>query len=425
MRARDVFTPGKQPIETYNNRQSQDIEKKLRSWIEFAGEMLIITGQSKVGKTVLVRNVIPDNLRIEVQSSDIPDLAHFFEVIASKIEVPQKKQQETVNSENTNLHLNVEAEAGAKVSLLEIIKTGFKFKSIGELKEEDEKKTVEIYTRRLEDAVFEHLINDELILVIDDFHYIPAALQIELVRTLKNPISQGLKTVVIMIPNRGEDVIKAEPDYVGRVKYLPIPEWNVEELAYIPENGFPKLNVECVQELMNHIAKNSFTTPFLAQKICSQICAEEEIYETKPEKILLEKAYIEKLPDIYHEVATYPELLDKIVKGKTTKGMKRVPRKLKDGSEVDIYELIIMALAEIAERNSVDIQTFVTKVQSFLEEPSSVRKSDIVGTLNRMVSIARETNAIEPVIDYQESTEEVVLNDPFFSFDLRWGRRQK
>jgi len=60
------------------------------------------------------------------------------------------------------------------------------------------------------------LIEPEIPLVIDDFHYIPREIQPSIAKQMKNAASAGLRIVCLTVPHRGDDPIRSNTDLSGR-----------------------------------------------------------------------------------------------------------------------------------------------------------------------------------------------------------------
>ena len=59
-------------------------------------------------------------------------------------------------------------------------------------------------------------------LVLDDFHYVENDLQIYIARILKTELFNGLKAIVLSVPHRADDVIRHNPDLIGRITVIEI-----------------------------------------------------------------------------------------------------------------------------------------------------------------------------------------------------------
>lgn len=418
MNASDIFTPGTIPNETYNDRSETQLVPTLNSTLTNGGKIAILSGQTKIGKTVLVRKVIPDDKRIEIQASELED-EDVERVIAKKIgkfPIEKKVIESTLNNETDNFDLGAEGNAKAKF-------WGFMAKASASNRHGKGSKSEtilnEIFEEDLFTRVMDYVIDNRYILVFDDFHYLRPEDQRDLIHRLKDPLSKGAKIVIVLIPNRNEDVITAEPDMQGRTRQIDVPNWSRAELRFIPESGFKKLNVILPKAIIDSIVENSFTNPYLVQDICSRVCEKLDIVNAK-KAVTKVNLTMDELFEIYREMNTTDSLIDSIERGKTTKGSGRKRFTLKSsGEEVDTYVLIIMVLGKLADNNSISASNLVSGVQE-LVKGTSPRRSDIIATVKRMVDIARKKNERDPALAYKDEDNIIMMYDPFFSFDMRW-----
>lgn len=422
IRYTEVFTPGTIPEATYNKRQEMELESQLLKMLDIGGKIAVITGQTKIGKTVLVRKVVSSDKRVEIQPSDIKDDLEV--VIAKALKYPVNSEKIESLEENDRNILKLTGEFSGGVSFFDYLKTKLGISSEIEKNNEKNSTLLKTFEENLFHAVVQSIIEEDRVLIFDDFHYLDTQHQKKIIHKLKDPISRGLKVVVILIPNRGEDIITAEKDMDGRTRIIDLLAWTEKELRYIPEIGFPLLNIQCNSKIIDHFVENSFNNPFLMQDICANFCYQIGATE-KVEKVKNIEMEDVNFYDLYSEVSDDNQtLLDRIERGKATKGKRRKEHALKGEKEyLDIYQLIVKALGEHAHKKIIDMREFVTTIQSYLEVEDDVRKSDVVGTLNRMVEIAKEDNKLEPVIDYHSSDERIVMNNPFFQFTIRWRNR--
>lgn len=76
----DVFRPNTMPSYTYINRQEKrgtTYEAKLRRALQKVGSLIVISGGSMTGKTVLYRKVVPGEKIIELSGAHINSVEDF------------------------------------------------------------------------------------------------------------------------------------------------------------------------------------------------------------------------------------------------------------------------------------------------------------------------------------------------------------
>lgn len=105
-------------------------------------------------------------------------------------------------------------------------------------------------------------------LVLDDFHYSPEEVQLDIAYQLKDAIRREFKAVVISLPHRADDAIRKNPDLSGRLNLINIEPWQEDELKEIAITGFEQLGIKISDELASKMALESLTSPQLMQSIC-------------------------------------------------------------------------------------------------------------------------------------------------------------
>lgn len=420
IKASQVYTPGKIPNYTYNSRKEKDLEEKLKEELEYGGKIIILSGPTKIGKTVLVKKCLPEDKLVLIQPSDLKE-GILEEVIASLINVPSNESNITKSKDVVDSKVSANAEFSIGQSFLQLFKAKVSSSAKVEGTTLREKEVTQEYKKNLLRESTKYLINNGYILVFDDFHYLSSSEQTEIIHKLKPYIFDNLHVCIILIPNRGQDVVKAEPDMEGRIYNIKVPQWESEELEFIPKSGFDKLKVTLPKEFIGSFVENSFNNPYLMQEICAHFCRNNEIKESYIEPTSMNTQTVD-LKEVYSKLPiTNDLLLQQLKAGKVTKGKKRGLYKMKGETELDLYEIILKGLAVKAHEDDIPISTFVTLLNSFrLESEREIRRSDVVSTLKKMVEICKVKSPLEPALDYNHETGRIIMNDPFFRFGVRW-----
>jgi hypothetical protein len=257
-------------------------------------------------------------------------------------------------------------------------------------------------------------------LVVDDFHYIPRDIQGSVIRALKPLVFDGHPVVIVAIPHRRYDSVKVEREMTGRISPIPIPPWSQDELRFIPSTGFGLLNYRMRDEVIAHLTDEAIGSPHLMQDFCRSICRAQQIdVSHKPTDLLLP---IERVDAVLKEVA---ETIGRPIFEKLARGPRqrtdRIQRRLKNGKTVDIYQLVLHALAHLRpDLITLEYEQLRAAIRDVSSE-SIPQLHEVARVLKHMATIAASDQSSTPVLDFEEAEKKLHVTDPFFAYYLRWG----
>lgn len=244
VRVADVFVTAN-PQYTYISRASEKLEEAVTDHLEERDKLLLITGPTKTGKTVLLDHVVPPVMaavvRVEgpmvgkdadVWQQIVDDLGWYTEVgtEASRTETDTKSAGGSVGVNAGFFQARAKTDSGGSIGA-----TAGKRRST---------------SRSPQNVGRDALLETGAALVIDDFHHIASDVQMKLIKQLKSVVAQRKAPVILIaVPHHAADVVRAEPEMQGRLKHIEIPDWEKEELKEIARLGFPVLNVDCPDEI--------------------------------------------------------------------------------------------------------------------------------------------------------------------------------
>jgi hypothetical protein len=114
-------------------------------------------------------------------------------------------------------------------------------------------------------------------------------------------------------------------------------------------------------------------------------------------------------------------IFDKLARGPRQRS-DRLQRKLKSGETVDIYELLLHALAHLRPGLvSLEYEDLRAAIRD-VSDTQIPQLHEVARVLKHMSSIAASDQSSTPVIDFEEDEKRLHITDPFFAFYLRWGR---
>ncbi len=412
MKYSEVFVPGGFPYYTYNPRLDRELERQLAEITENLCKLAVVTGYTKLGKTVLVKNSYPQDKAIWVDGGVIRDEEDFWSVIIERLNLFHGTSEANTHGDSSDL----EAEISGGVSVVVAKSAGKLVTKMGESSSLTETRTRAVSSRI---TALKGLRTAKFPLIIDDFHYIERELQGSLVRALKALIFEGLPVILIAIPHRRYDALRVEREMTGRLYSINIPLWEEEELRYIPEKGFPLLKCNISVDAMNSFAHEAIGSPHLVQDFCRTLCRQKGI-TTENEGGDLAPSKVD-LKEVFYEVANAigRPIFEKLARGPRQR-TDRILRKLKNGKEVDIYKLVLHALAHM-HPGLVAIEYEELRVAIREISFDTPQLHEIARVLRNMANIATSDESSIPVIDFEEEEKVLYITDPFFAFFLRWG----
>ncbi|MGL5751147.1 MAG: hypothetical protein ACRCXT_11505 [Paraclostridium sp.] len=381
----DVFEPFKFPDRTYITRESNngiDYEDKLDFALNTSGTLISINGASKMGKSVLCDKVIPLENQVSISGADFSESEDFWETVAKKEGMPIEGYQKEDKQFNNETH--------GKIERFKLTK----------------------------DRVIEYFIEENKVLILDDFHYAPGEVQTKIANQLKDAIRRGFRVIIVSLPHRSDAPIRNNSDLAGRLSLIDIESWEIDDLKEIIKKGFLELNIKISDDVTDKIAIESLTSPQLTQYICLSICRLAKVDKQAVEEInsdILEKAYKFTTANF-----GYSDVVNVLSKGPLSKGKKRNIYKTKNGESMDLYQLIVESLADDPPLIGLTIDDIKNRVNNLIIDSNKPDRQKIKSTVAKMEQIIMEKDNFYKVFECKEDM--VYITEPLFLFFLRWGR---
>ena len=389
LKAEMVFKPGAFPEYTYVSRNYVNTgisyELRLKQALRTAGCLTSIIGPSKMGKTILCEQVIGLDNIVEISGADFNENVDFWAIIAAKVGLPYMGEITTERSA-----------------------------ARGNNKESDSKSEKYVLSK---DKVIQYYIENEKVLVIDDFHYASPEMQMKMAQQLKDAIRRELKVVVVSLPHRADDAIRQNADLSGRLSLINIETWKGEDLKKIALKGFEKLNIKIENFIAEKLAVECLTSPQLMQYICLSICTLlEDAEEQEINDDILQKAYRFTTVNF-----NYADVVSVMSKGPNPRGQQRKHYQTIDGKELDLYGLIVESLAKNPPMMEIDFDTFYNRIIRLIKTADTkLDKQTVKNHLNNLQGRLEGKEEIYRAIEWKDGT--IYVLDPLFLFYLRWGR---
>jgi len=411
----EIFVPGGFPRHTYNPRKTRDLESKINEVKENLCKLVPVTGHTKSGKTVLVRKLIRRDQSIWIDGGTVNDENDFWSTIVEGLQLFPNEEQSSESGSESGVGVSGDLEGNFLVAKAAAGVSGT---------HSENKKKVLTRSRvgSQKTIALQGLRDSNTPLVIDDFHYLPKEIQGTIVRALKPLIFDGLPVVIIAIPHRRYDAVKVEKEMTGRIYPVEIPPWDEDELVFISEVGFALLNGSLAEGVEKILSSESLGSPHLMQEFCRAICKNKGISNDFG-GIEVELSE-EELESIFVDVANTigKPIFEKLARGPRQRS-DRIRRKLANGEEVDIYGLVLRALAHIKPSLTTveyeELRGAIRQVSAPAQDPPQLH--EVSRVLKHMSDIAATEDSSAPVIDFDEDEKRLHVTDPYFAFFLRWG----
>jgi hypothetical protein len=403
LRPDDVFIPGGLPDTTYVPREHLSLEDALSDWLDGRQKPLLsVSGPTKSGKTVLIRKLV--NNPIELSGGVIDTVDDFWEAICDELEVFTDHSLSVGAGEGDSLAVSGEANGGF-----------VKASATGTTDRTRDRAVVRTRTASSRSAARRALRDAKRIIFIDDFHYIPSAEQLLIVRGLKDLIFDGLGVVVAAVPHRAYDVVRVEKEMTGRVMPLPVEPWEATDLKEIATKGFGALEVTVTETAVAKMADESFGSPYLMQTHCLNLC------KANRELGLLRSTFVDPNWQSFfeqHASATSKSAFDLLKAGPPRSS--RNARTLTSGVVTDIYGAVLQAISATGPRTTLPYEDLRASLREVLATDLPQRH-EITNVLEQMTRIARDEIEGEPVLEYDTEYATLHLVDPYFAYYLRWA----
>lgn len=376
----EVFIPGALPGSTYVTRVMNSgftYEQRLEQALSVSGYLTLISGPSKIGKTVLCEKVIGLDNIVEISGSDMLDQSAMWTQIRMKAGMPYTGT--TKNGRQIN----------------EYIEETF-------------------YLTK--ESVLDYFREHDLVLLMDDFHYASIDMQIFMAQQFKDAIRKGLRIVIASLPHRVDDTIRTNPDLQGRISIIDMQAWSREELEQIPEKGFGELDMKVTDDIIRILAEESIASPQLMQLICLNIC----ILAKNKGTIEINESLVRRAFQFSTLNLDYDKVVKVIRQGKSSRGQKRSVYQTEDFGDLDLYGLILEAIALDPPFASISFNDLYARIVKLIADGNEPSVISVRNYLKNMQDILDSSDRSYEVLEWKDNN--LYILESLFLFYLRWGR---
>jgi hypothetical protein len=414
----DVFTPTSYPKYTYVKRDELHHERLLLEWMRSSSQTASVSGPSKAGKTVLVQRVVGVGNLVTVSGASVRTPDQLWDRVLDWWGEPHAT---TVSHIDTTS----EQKGSDKGVNIGVSGTGATHKSsttTGELASDTSLATA---NRRGLPQVVQELAGTQYTLLLDDFHYIPQAIQGDVAQQIKDAASRGVRICVASVPHRADTVVRALPELRGRVLSVDVDYWGRRDLLEIAKLGCAHLGITIDQESLTVFAMEAAGSPQLMQSICLWMCNQLGIRETQePAKTFtIDEATRDEILFLTCCNVEFRSLARALISGpRVAKPGDRRTYEYKDGKKGDIYMTIVRAIAMDPPRLAIDY----TALGLRLDELVKGDRPDGASIIRACVSLGQIAEAYAgptgPSLEWDDRDQVLVVPDPYLLFYLRWSK---
>lgn len=271
--------------------------------------------------------------------------------------------------------------------------------------------------------VVQELANSEDTILLDDFHYIPPAIQNEVAQQLKDAASRGVRICVANVPHRADNLVRALPELRGRVLAIDLDYWTKKDLLEIPKLGLPKLGLEIDNASLTMFAREAAGSPQLMQSICLWMCNHLGVRETAdpPRSVQLDELARKEILFLTSCTVDFRTLVRALITGPKARAGDRRMYVHNDGRRADIYLSVIKAMMMDPPLLAIERDEIHRRLE-FICNGAVPERLNIVNACIAMANIAQTlASTMGPSLEWDEAAQMLVLPDPYLLFYLRWS----
>lgn len=409
----EVFPAIGQPTVTYVKRRGGEYENVVMSALDKAGQICLISGPSKTGKTSLYRKVLKDRAiePIVVRGGR--------SITGSEIWLRALEQLNAERVSQRSREREIQASGAGKVG------GGFGLKwltnLVGELAASG---TVARTTGETREAILatpsaEHLAarlkDSGRMLVIEDFQYLEDNVKVDVFQSFKTFTDSGICVIVLGTTHHAGDIASANRDLVGRISHIRVAAWARDDLKQIAVKGFQHLGLPVPDDVTTTLGSESVGLPIIAQQLCRQVVVDlggADSPDARTRSAALRRVDIHRsLRQVAEE--SYSELEETyraIARGPSAR-----PRKY------NTYELVLLSFNLDPVTFALERPELDRRLQRLVRDPDllppAATVTNTLRSLNRMSAMRNE-----PLLEWIDTTRTLHILEPAFLFYLRWRR---
>lgn len=414
MKAVEVFIPGGLPTVTFVDEHLTEKKKQFLNTLETGKTLISISGPSKSGKTVFVEQTLGKGNIIQITGAGITSSEELWTRVFNIIGTPTKKKVSQGSS------VAVSGSTSAEIGSNLVIAKGKAGGCISGTHKSNSQEMTEVHVDTVSTIISE-LSGTGFAIFIDDFHYIPADVQSEVARQVKELIRNDVTIICASTPYRADDVIRSNSDLRGRVFPIDFDYWDVNTLIKIAMLGFSELSVRHDNSAIKFLAQEAAGSPQLMQYLCLNTCFELGVKETAKNSISFENDFdtIHNACRMTSVTADYTSIVECMKDGPKTRGSDRNVYKTVYGWQGDVYRILAKALSLKPPQLTIRYSDLIARVGRVCKKdtPSG---SSLLNACQHSAAIINGKSG-ESIVEWDSENDVFDIRDPYFLFYLRWS----
>lgn len=186
------------------------------------------------------------------------------------------------------------------------------------------------------------------------------------------------------------------------------------------------MNAELDEHTIDTLVVEAAGSPQLMQLLCLQACFVLDLREKllRTRIMTVDPQLLSRLLEQASASTDFRSLVDILDAGPRTRGTERKTYKFHDGTEGDVYRVVLRAIADVPLRLSFPYQELLARTTKICVGEPPVGSS-VTGTCVHMAKLALEKFPSERAVDWDEQKQVFDIPDPYLLFYIRWSGRLK
>ncbi|MDQ3816137.1 MAG: ATP-binding protein [Acidobacteriota bacterium] len=398
----------KVPKYTYVDRSGLDAKF---DYLLKSDRHIVIHGASKQGKTVLRKNVLPEESSIVIQCRANTTLLSLYQEIFRQLDT----QALSGATKTFTWAVGGTGEASARAGLPFFAEGEAKAEGTVEVENSNEKTYINLGHGpefSLSHLAEEIKLADKKV-VVEDFHYLPEDEKRRLAFDLKAFWDMGVFFIVVGIWSEQNLLALYNGDLTGRVEEIDV-QWTVAELEEVINKGEQALDILFDDEIRAEIVADANQNVGLLQRILEKYCFECGVLQTRNFTTMMvnhEALDACRRRICEEEVVRYRQFCDAVMRG--YKGFEE--------SELKVYQHILRVFMEASDseiRQGIHRNTVLSRVKAYEQR---VRGSDLTAALNKLNKLQQDRNVSPLIFSYNPTSRLLQLVDRELLFYRKYG----